>query len=98
MRMHMGSGGGDPFQSFGFGGNSAFGGSLFGGMQQQQRQHRDRIGILKSGTAVYIYSLTGAMQHNGRIGKVKFYDDSKGRYTVDVGLESGLFVLRFLNI
>jgi len=98
MRMHMGSGGGDPFQSFGFGGNSAFGGSPFGGMQQQQRQHRDRIGILKSGTAVYIHSLTGAMQHNGRIGKVKFYDDSKGRYTVDVGLESGPLALRPSNI
>lgn len=97
MRMHMG-GSGDPFQSFGFGGNSAFGGSPFGGMQRQQRQHRDRVGILKSGTAVYIHSLNGAKQHNGRIGKVKFYDDSKGRYTVDVGLESGPLALRSSNI
>ena len=40
MRMHMGSGGG-PVSIVWFGGNFVLGGSLFGGMQQQQRQHRD---------------------------------------------------------
>ena len=109
IRMQMGGGGGnnggDPFQSFGFGG-SGFGNSPFGGMggmhqQQQQRRQshqRERVGILKSGTAVYIHSLTGATQHNGRIGKIKSFDDGKQRYTVDVGLETGPLALKLSNL
>jgi curved DNA-binding protein CbpA len=96
IRMQMGGhGGNDPFQSFGFG-DSSFGSSPFGGMGQQRQ--RERVGIFKSGTAVYIHSLNGAKQHNGRIGKIKSFDDSKNRYTVDVGLENGPLALKPSNL
>ena len=55
------------------------------------------IGILKSGTAVYIHNLTSNMQHNGRIGKIRWFDNNRDRYIVDVGLEAGPLALKVSN-
>ena len=56
------------------------------------------IGILKSGTAVYIHNLTSNMQHNGRIGKIRWFDNNRDRYIVDVGLEAGPLALKVSNL
>lgn len=84
----MGGGmGGDPFFSqFGGGGGDPFA-SMMGGSfgRRQQRPPANKPGILKKGTAVFVHSLNGAKQHNGKIGKISAYDEQKDRYNVDLG-------------
>jgi len=79
--------GGDPFFSqFGGGGGDPFA-SMMGGSfgRRQQQPPANKPGLLKNGTAVFVHSLNGARQHNGKIGKISGYDEQKDRYNVDLG-------------
>ena len=93
--------GGSPFGGMGMGGGMSgdsffqcFGGG--GGVGGMRPDSPPKPGILTNGTQVFVHDLTGAKEHNGKIGIVKGYDARKGRYNID--LHGSLLALKSSNI
>jgi len=55
-----------------------------GGGGKRSRRAAERPDVLPSGTEVRVRGLQGAPQHNGKAGRVEDYDESTGRYTVQL--------------
>ena len=53
--------------------------------------------IFPATTRVTVVGLEKAMQHNGKMGKVLAYDAEAGRYTVELGGQSGVLSLKRQN-
>jgi len=92
--------GGSPFGSMGMNiGGGMDGDSFFqdfGGHGGRRPESPPKPGVLASGTQVFVHSLTGAREHNGKVGTVKGYDVRKGRYNID--LNGHLLALKASNI
>eukprot|EP00931_Biecheleriopsis_adriatica_P086493 TRINITY_DN61156_c0_g1_i1.p1 TRINITY_DN61156_c0_g1~~TRINITY_DN61156_c0_g1_i1.p1 ORF type:complete len:363 (+),score=93.85 TRINITY_DN61156_c0_g1_i1:112-1200(+) len=77
----MGGMGGFPFDMGGMGGMPGMGGMGKGGGKSKPAPPSYAMPV---GTAVQIYGLAKAAEHNGKSGKIRGWDDGKGRYEVEV--------------
>lgn len=91
----MGGMGGFPFDMGGMGGMPGMGGMGKGGGKSRPPAPAHAI---PAGTAVNIRDLKSAAEHNGKTGKVKGWDDSKGRYEVELESDGSTLSLKPQNL
>jgi len=82
----MNFGGGMPFDLGGMGGFPGFPGGFGGkgGSKGSQRRPPPQW-AMPPGTTVVVRDLSKAQEHNGKVGNIQGFDQSKGRYEVDLG-------------